>query len=379
MYSRLFTPPAGKSFFLFGPRGTGKTYLIKGLFPNSLYFDLLDTAVYLDFNTNPDKLESSIPPSFADWIILDEVQRIPELLNEVHRLIENKRYKFILTGSSARSLKRKGVNLLAGRALTCRLFPLTCLELGKDFNLEHALAYGMLPATFSEESPGKYLKAYVGTYLREEVLQEGLVRNIGSFARFLEISSFSQASVLNVSEVAREAKIERKVVENYFSILEDLLLATTLPVFTKRAKRRLVGHSKFYLFDPGVFRAIRPMGPFDRPEEAEGAALETLVYQQLLALNNYLDFEYQFFYWRTSTQLEVDFILYGPKGLIAIEVKRSKTINASDLKCLEAFSDDYPEARLFCFYGGQRKEYFGKIQAIPLTEALFSLPSLLEK
>ena len=267
---------------------------------------------------------------------------------------------------------------MAGRALTCRLYPLTCLELGKDFDLEHAISHGMLPATFSEESPEKYLKAYLGTYLREEVLQEGLIRNIGSFARFLETASFSQASLLNVSEVARDAKIERKVVENYFTILEDLLLATTLPVFTKRAKRRMVGHPKFYLFDPGVFRAIRPMGPFDRPEEAEGAALETLVYQQLLALSDYFDFGYQFFYWRTSTQLEVDFILYGPKGLLAIEVKRSRTINSSDLKSLEAFSEDYPEAKLFCFYGGKQKEYFGKVQVMPLIEALLNLQTLIE-
>jgi predicted AAA+ superfamily ATPase len=378
MYSRLFNPTSQKSFFLFGPRGTGKTSWLKITFPAALYLDLLQGDLYVELSAKPERLEALIPPLFQDWIILDEVQRIPEILNEVHRLIEGKGYRFILTGSSARSLRRKGANLLAGRALTYKFYPLTCEELEEDFNLKHALNYGMLPSTFSEESPEKYLKAYVGTYLREEVQQEGLTRNMGAFARFLETASFSQGSLLNVSEVAREAKVERKIAEGYFTILEDLLLATFLPVFTKRAKRRMVNHPKFYFFDPGVFRAIRPMGPFDRPEEADGAALETLLYQQLCALNDYLDLGYTLFYWRTSSQLEVDFVLYGPKGLIAFEIKRSSSVGEKDLKGLKAFASDYPESKLFLFYGGTRKEYVDSIELIPMEDGFRRLASILK-
>lgn len=377
MYSRLLKPLAGKSFFLFGPRGTGKTHWLKTSFPQGLYIDLLQSNTYIDLKAQPERLEEFIPPSFHDWVILDEVQRVPELLNEVHRLIENNHYKFILTGSSARSLRRKGVNLLAGRALTCKMYPLTCLELGKDFSLAHALRYGGLPATFSEKSPDKYLEAYVGAYLREEVLQEGLTRNMSAFTRFLETASFSQGSVLNISDVAREARVERKVVENYFSILEDLLLANYLTVFTKRAKRRLIGHSKFYFFDVGVFRAIRPMGPLDRPEEVEGIALETLMYQEIRAINDYLDLGYDLFYWKTSTHLEVDFILYGPRGLLAFEVKRSKTVHTGDLTGLRTFASDYPEADLFLLYGGKQREYRDNITILPIEEALKDLPLLL--
>lgn len=377
MYTRMFKPPLRKSFFLFGPRGTGKTHWLKTTFPQSLYFDLLDAKIFLEFQAQPGRLDERIPANFPEWVIIDEVQKIPELLNEVHRLIEHKGYRFILTGSSARSLRRKGVNLLAGRAITCKMHPLTSQELGADFSLERALSFGLLPAIYSEENPKKYLDAYVGTYLREEVQQEGLTRNLGAFARFLEIASFSQGAVINVAEIARESYIDRKIAENYFEILQDLLLASLVPVFTKRAKRRLVAHPKFYYFDTGVFRSIRPKGPFDRPEEAEGAALETLVYQELLALNDYLDLEYQIFYWRTSNQIEVDFILYGPRGLIALEIKRSKTVGFSDLNSLKAFAEDYPEAKLFLLYGGPTQFVRDGVQMLPFTEAFQLFPQIL--
>jgi len=349
MYSRLIKNPvnSNKSFFLFGPRGTGKTTWIKASFPQALYVDLLEFDLYNDLTARPGRLENLIPPDFHDWIILDEIQRIPELLNEVHRLIEKYHYKFVLTGSSARSLRKKGVNLLAGRALTYKMYPLTAVELGSDFNLITSLKWGHLPAIPSEKEPDRFLKAYVQTYLREEVLQEGLTRNIGSFSRFLETASFSQGVVLNVSEIAREAGIERMRVTSYFSILEDLLLGTRLPVFTKRAKRRMVSHPKFYYFDTGIFRAIRPMGPLDSPEEAEGPGLETLCFQELSAINDYFDYQYDLYYWRTSNGLEVDFILYGPKGLMAFEVKRSSRLSKKDLNGLKMFHNDFPEAKLY--------------------------------
>ena len=240
MYSRLVKEPENKSFFLFGPRGTGKTTWVKQAFPDAVYIDLLESRLYNDLLADPQRLQNLIPNNSNNWIIIDEVQKIPELLNEVHRLIEKYKYKFILTGSSARKLRRKGPNLLAGRALSYSMHPLTAIELGKDFNLNHSLAFGNLPSVYVESNPKDYLESYIKAYLVEEILQESLTRNLSSFSRFLEASSFFQGSVLNISEVARECAVERKVVESYFTILEDLLLAYRIPIFSKRAKRRLI-------------------------------------------------------------------------------------------------------------------------------------------
>ena len=380
MFSRLLKIPVdnNKSFFLFGPRGAGKTTWIKSIFSEALYFDLLEFDLYNDLLARPGRLENLIPPGFQNWIILDEIQRIPQLLNEVHRLIETFRYKFILTGSSARTLRKKGVNLLAGRALTYKMYPLTAVELGDSFCLKKSLAWGHLPSIPSEKKPNLFLKAYVQTYLREEVLQEGLTRNLGSFSRFLETASFSQGSVLNISEIARESGIERMRVTNYFSILEDLLLASLLPVFTRRAKRRMISHPKFYFFDVGIFRALRPMGPLDSPQEAEGPSLETLCFQELSAINDYYNYEYNLYYWRTSNGVEVDFILYGPKGLLAFEIKRSSRISKKDLNGLRLFANDYPEAKLYMLYGGSRQEYVNNISILPVEKALKELPAILQ-
>ena len=380
MYSRLLNISIdhNKSFFLFGPKGTGKTTWIKSRFPEALYFDLLKFDLYNDLLARPDRLENLIPPDFKNWIILDEIQRIPELLNEVHRLIENFHYKFILTGSSARTLRKKGVNLLAGRALTYKMYPLAAVELGDSFCLKKSLSWGHLPSIPSEKKPDSFLKAYVQTYLREEVLQEGLTRNLGSFSRFLETASFSQGSVLNISEIARESGIERMRVTNYFSILEDLLLASLLPVFTRRAKRRMISHPKFYYFDVGVFRTLRPMGPLDSPQEAEDPGLETLCFQELSAINDYYNYDYNLYYWRTSNGVEVDFILYGPKGLLAFEIKRSDRISKKDLKGLKSFANDYPEAKLYMLYGCSRQKYVDNISILPVEKALKELPTMLQ-
>ncbi len=382
MYRRLLAKPleGKKSFFLFGPRGTGKTSWLKENLPEGLFLDLLNQETFFTLLTNPHHLENLIPADFQGWVVIDEVQKIPELLNEVHRLIESKRIRFILTGSSARTLKRRGVNLLAGRALYYKMFPLTAVELGSDFHIETALKFGQLPTVHDPDvKPADYLNAYIHVYLREEVMQEGLVRNVGAFARFLQIASFSQGSLLNIAEIAREVSVERKTIEEYFQITEDLLLSSRIPVFSKRAKRKLVTHCKFYYFDVGVYRTLRPMGPFDSPEEAEGPALESLVFQEIQAINSYYELGYDIYFWRTADKLEVDFVLYGAKGLIGIEVKRSKKIDANDLKALKAFQADYPIAKLYIFYGGNQRQYFDRIEAIPIAEALQSLPQLLEE
>jgi predicted AAA+ superfamily ATPase len=320
-----------------------------------------------------------IPKNFKEWIVIDEIQKMPVLLNEVHRMIEDYNYKFILTGSSARTLKRKGTNLLAGRALYYKMFPLTAIELGADFKIEKSLRFGQLPTVHDRSvEPKDYLSSYIYVYLKEEIMQERLTRNIGAFARFLEVASFSQGSTLNMAEIARETSIERKTVEDYFQITEDLLLATRIPVFTKRAKRKTVTHQKFYYFDVGVYRALRPLGPFDLPEEAEGPALESLVLQELQAINSYFNFGYEIYFWRTIDKMEIDFILYGSKGLIGIEVKRSKRIDKRDLKSLKTFKLDYPVAKLYIFYGGEKNLYFNDIEVIPIKKALQILPELLD-
>jgi predicted AAA+ superfamily ATPase len=377
MYSRFINPPKAKSFFLFGPRGTGKTTWVKSTFPKAAYIDLLEAELFNDLTANPQRLSNFIPQDFKDWVIIDEVQRIPDLLHEVHRLIETKKYRFILTGSSPRKLKRKGPNLLAGRALTLSMHPLSVAELGGDFRLENSLRYGQLPSVYTEADPKKYLEAYVRTYLEEEIRQEGLTRNLSAFARFLEAASFSQGSVLSISSVARECHVERKVVESYFSILEDLMIGYRIPIFSKKAKRRLIVHPKFYFFDVGVYRTLRPMGPLDAPEEVDGIALETFFLQELIALNSALNFGYKIFYWRTSNGREVDFVLYGPKGLLSFEIKRTSRITSTMFGGLKSFLADYPMAKAYFVYAGNRRMYEDKIEIVPVLEILKNLKTLL--
>ncbi len=357
---------------MFGPRGTGKTSWLQTHFPLAFRVDFLHEDTFLQLQASPSRLEGLLPSGFKDWVVLDEVQRIPAILNEVHRLIEAKKLRFALTGSSARKLRKQGANLLAGRAITESFFPLTAQELGSDFSLSRSLQTGHLPLAVQSEDPRAFLRSYVATYLREEIMQEGLVRNLGAFARFLEAASFSQAQYLNVSAVAHESSVERKVVEDYFQVLEDLLIGVRLPVFAKRAKRKTTKHPKFFFFDCGVYRAIRPQGPLDSHSEIDGPGLETLVLQELRALNSYLRWDYQIFCWRTAGAApdEVDFVLYGSRGLHAIEVKRSARITAADLKGLLAFKKEYSLARLMLLYGGTREYSEQGVEILPIEQAV---------
>lgn len=381
MYRRLLTKPIemNRSFFIFGPRGTGKTTWLRGCFgaEDTVQIDLLNSDLYTELLARPSRLETLAAASKSGWVVLDEIQRVPELLNEVHRLIESRGLRFAMTGSSARSLRKKGVNLLAGRALTFHMHPLVSSELGNDFDLEKAIRFGHLPSVTASASPQEYLRSYVQTYLREEIQQEGLTRNLGNFARFLETASFSQGSPIVVSEIAREAALDRKLIEGYFGILEDLMIGVRLPVFTKRAKRRLVAHPKFYFFDTGVYRTIRPMGPLDTPEEVGGLSLETLCFQELRALNDMLGLEYELYYWRTGDGTEVDFVLYGSRGLLAFEIKRSGRYDRSDLTGLRAFKKDYPMARCYLLYGGDTVREEDGIRIIPVKQALPALAQIL--
>ena len=372
MITRNQNLPTG-SCFLFGPRGTGKTQWLKAEYPDSIYVDLLDSAVHNRLLAHPERLRDFIPPNYAGTVIVDEVQKVPDLLNEVHRLIESTKIRFILTGSSARKLRQRGVNLLAGRALTRHMHPLTAVELGERFDLHKSLASGHLPTLYDSRrsvEPNEYLNAYIQTYLKEEVIQEGLTRNAGDFARFLETASFSQGETLNISSVARDCGIGRKTAESYFDIVEDLLIARRIPIFQKRAKRRITRHPKFYFFDVGIYRTIRPRGPLDAPNEIDGAALETLVLQELLAWIEYERLSLKAYYWRTTDQKEVDFVLYGEEGLIAIEVKRSARVTAEMLKSLKAFREDYPMATCILLNCGSETHYPDGITIMPVEKAL---------
>ncbi|KKQ15117.1 MAG: Conserved hypothetical ATPase [Candidatus Moranbacteria bacterium GW2011_GWE1_36_7] len=371
---RFFTPPK-QSFFLFGPRGTGKSTWLKAHFENALWLDLLDPETFRLYSARPERLEELVlgNPEKKD-VVIDEVQKIPELLDVVHALIEKKLgLRFILTGSSSRKLKRTGVDLLAGRAVKRDLHPFMAAELKDKFKLAEALENGLLPLVFKSNDKDSVLKAYASLYVTEEVQAEGLVRNIGNFSRFLEAISFSHASVLNISNVARDCQVERKVVENYVSILEDLLLSCRLPVFSKRAKRERISHNKFYFFDAGVFRSLRPSGPLDKSEEISGAALEGLVLQHLTAWNSYTGEKNKIYFWRTRSGSEVDFVVYGPNVFWAIEVKNAAKISESDLRSLRTFKEDYPECKTYVLYRGKEKLLRRGVQIVPCEDFLLGL------
>jgi predicted AAA+ superfamily ATPase len=372
--TRFFTPPA-ESFFLFGPRGTGKSTLMKQHFPDACYIDLLDPETVRSFAAKPERLAEVVHGRQGQkCFVIDEIQKVPELLSVIHKLIEEKQgYTFILTGSSARKLKRTGVDMLGGRALLRTMHPFLAAELGGRFLLDDALARGLLPLVYASANPADVLRSYAALYLREEVQMEGLVRNVGNFSRFMEAISFSHASILSLSNVARECMVERKVVEGYTAILEDILLGFRLPVFTRRAKRELAAHPKFYLFDTGIFRSLRPRGPLDRPEEMEGQALEGLVAQHLRGWLAYCREKSDLYFWRTRSGVEVDFVVYGPAGLWALEVKNTAMIRPADLRGLKSFRDEYPESSAIFLYRGRERILREGILCLPCGDFLLHL------
>lgn len=373
MFARLYRPPAA-SYFLFGPRGTGKSTWLQARYGGALWIDLNDPEDTRFYAAAPERLRATIAANPRKRpIVIDEVQRVPELLPVVHQLIElDKSLVFVLTGSSARKLRRTGVDLLAGRAVLTTMHPFLAAEMGDSFDLDQALTLGTLPLIVDAEDPPNTLRTYAALYVREEVQAEGLVRNVGGFSRFLDAVSFSHGAVLNASNVARECQVERKVVTGYLGVLQDLLLAFTLPVFTRRARRRMSAHPKFYLVDAGVFRSLRPVGPFDRPEELAGAALEGLVAEHLRTWIAYANTRDTLSYWRTRSGSEVDFVLYGESGLYALEVKNSSTLHPGDLNGLRAFAQDYPEATPVLLYRGRRVLERG-ILCLPCDSFLRSL------
>ena len=372
--SRFFDHPAG-SYFLFGPRGTGKSTWLRARYPDAAWIDLLDAEAERNYYTRPERLKDFIQAHAGRrTIVVDEIQRVPQLLPLVHQHMERDRStRFVLTGSSARKLRRAGVDLLAGRALLCAMHPFMAAELGDLFDLARSLESGMVPLVLMAEQPDRTLRGYVDLYLQQEVKAEGLVRRLDDFSRFLEVASFSHAQLLNVADIARECVAGRNTVESYLGILEDLLIATRLPVFRRRARRAVVAHAKLYFFDCGVFRSLRPAGPLDAREEIAGPALEGLVLQHLRAWISYGGADCRVHFWRTRGGSEVDFVLYGGAGFHAIEVKNSRSVRPRDLRGLRAFHGDYPESSPLLLYRGDEALERDGVRCLPVDRFLREL------
>jgi predicted AAA+ superfamily ATPase len=338
--------------------------------------DLLDDSQLVSYTHDPTKIMSIVRAmDSGDTLIIDEVQKVPALLSQIHKIMEDDEFpqvQFILTGSSVRKLKETGGDLLAGRAHIYHLHPFLASELGAKFNLESALRYGLLPVIYGFSSASKRIEAYMATYLKEEVKQEGLVRSLESFSRFLETLSFSHSEILNLSNVARESSVKRSTVDGYLSIVEDLLLGYRLSPFKKRNRKNTVDSEKFYYFDVGIFNKLRPQGPLDGGNII-GQALEGLVMQHLYAWVSYRDEGEKVYFWRTQSGNEVDFIIYGAKTFMAIEVKNSSTIQSEFFKGLRSFGEDYPEAKLILLFRGKRKEIHQGIECIPIEQFLKSM------
>lgn len=371
---RFFQAP-NDSFFLFGPRGTGKSTWLREQYPAAAWVDLLARETYRLYSARPERLRDVIAAAAPGCrIVVDEVQRVPQLLDVVHEsLTKDRSRRFVLTGSSARKLRQTGVNLLGGRALNTTMHGFMAAELKADFDLDQALLQGLLPVVVSAPAPEQTLRDYVGLYVEQEVKSEAMVRNVGSFTRFLEAMAFSHACQLNLSAVSRECQVPRATVEGFLEILEDLLLGFRVPVFTRRARRLLVQHPKFYYFDAGVYRSLRPTGPLDAATALSGAVLEGLVAQHLRAWIAYRRANEELHYWRTKSGVEVDFIIYGTNTFCAVEVKNSRNAHRRDVSGLKAFLTDYPEASACLLYRGQERLRMNDILCLPVHEFLKQL------
>ena len=353
-YHRLTKLP-GQSFFLFGMRGVGKSTWARAAFPDAVYVDLLDERLYQDLLGDPSLFEQSLGHLGTDgWVVVDEVQRLPSLLNEVHRLIETRRLRFALLGSSARKLKAAGVNLLAGRAIRKTMFPLTAAELGPAFDLDKVLRHGSIPLVWTSETPRDVLEAYVRLYLREEIRAEALVRNLPGFVRFLPVAALLNGQVVNVAGIARDTGVARTTVQGYLDILEDTLLIFRLPAYEAKLRVRERKLPKLYWVDPGVVRAVkRQLGGV--AAEERGPLLESWVITTLRAHAETQELYDRIFYWAPHrTDSEVDVLLQRGRELLAIEVKAAGRYHTGLLKGLRAL-DALPRlVRRVLVYMGRR-------------------------
>ncbi len=333
-----------ESVFLWGARQTGKSTLLKQLFPKALWFDLLLSDVYERLSKQPSLLRETILADVENRVvIIDEIQRIPTLLNEVHWLIANHKVQFILSGSSPRKIIRGGANLLGGRALRYELYPLVSSEI-PDFDLSKALNNGLLPRHYLANNAKKLISSYIGNYLKDEIAAEAKIRNIQVFARFLEAAAFSNGEMVNYANIATDCGVSAPTVREYFQILEDTLIGRFVPSYQKKPKRRVIAAPKFYYFDLGIVNYLLKRGEIQQGSEIYGNAFEHFIYQEIYAHSSYSGKGYPIHYWRTTSQLEVDFIL--GENEVAIEVKSSANINTRHLKGLKSFSEEYSTKQL---------------------------------
>jgi predicted AAA+ superfamily ATPase len=369
--------PQKQSAFLWGPRKIGKTTYLKKHFPDSLIFDFLKTDFFIEVSKNPAILRERIlakdKKTLKHPIILDEVQKVPQVLDEVHWLIENEGLRFILCGSSARKLRRGHVNLLGGRAWRYEMFPLVTAEL-KNINLLRVLNHGMVPTHYLQDDQEckKSLKAYMQDYLKEEVFAEGLTRNIPAFSRFFDAFGYSHGELTNYSNIARDCGVDSKTVKEYYQILIDTLLAVRVDPFKKRQSRSIITKApKYYLFDVGVANYLRKQHLEEERGEEFGRAFEHFLLMEILAYRSYSGQDFTINFWRTKTGLEIDFILAG--GEIAIEIKGANRIDKRDLNALAAFTEEYSPKRSFVVCNEKEKRLHDKIEILPWKNFLQQL------
>lgn len=331
------------SVFLFGARQTGKSTLLRTLFPDAREFDLLDMEIKSRFVQRPWLLYSALQNEpDGTQVIIDEIQQVPELLNEVHRLIFQKHMRFVLCGSSARKLRRKGYNTLGGRAIPTYMYPLVSAEI-PNFDIDRAINHGLLPPHYDSENPSFLISAYLDVYLNEEIKAEALVRNQASFNRFLSIAAMTDGEMVNYNNIASDCGVSANTVKEYFSILEDTLVGYYISSFSRTQKRRVVQAPKFYLFDVGLVNHLLHRSHLERGTKEYGHAFEHLIIQELIAYIGYTRNENPLSYWRTYTGIEVDAIIGNAK--IAIEIKSTEDVQNKHLKGLRAFGEEYPDCR----------------------------------
>lgn len=376
MYTRLLPLP-DRTFFLFGPRGTGKTTWLRSKLPDAKWFDLVRTQELLRLMRDPDLLRQAVEAlPKGSWVVIDEVQKLPALLDEVHGLIADHgaRYRFALSGSSARNLRRLDVNLLAGRAINRTFFPLTAAELDFSFDLDELLAFGLLPSVRSDPDHSvDILEAYVANYIKEEIQQEALVKNLDSFTRFLEIAALVNGQVVNVTGIARDAGVPRPTVRRYFDTLVDTLIGVWLPAWRPRRKVKEVAHPKFFFFDTGVVRGLlqRLRDPLENAER--GHLLETFVLHELRAAIAIRNVGGTLSYWRTPSGSEVDFVWTRGRSSVGIEVKASATWKSDFGSALEEMRSEGVVQRAFGVYLGREPLKKLGVEVLPLVEFLRKL------
>jgi predicted AAA+ superfamily ATPase len=377
MFKRSVTlpKPGEETFFLWGPRQSGKTTLLREAYPAARWVDLLKSDELRRYSDRPELLRQELEAEPAGQVVIDEIQKVPALLDEVHWLIENTSTRFALCGSSARKLKRGAANLLGGRALRYELFGMTASELGTDFDLDRLLNRGYLPRIYVAERAGRLLAAYVADYLKEEIAAEGLVRNLPVFSRFLDVAALSDADLVNASNIARDCGVSTPTVQSYFEILVDTLLGRWLPAYTKRPKRRVIQAPKFFFADVGVVNQLAKRGVVARGGELFGKALENWVFHELTAAIAYRESTSQLSYWRLASGIEVDFVLDDVR--VAIEVKASANITGDHLKGLRAIAQDHTRVKrrlVVCLEPRRRKTEEG-IEIVPIDAFVKELTS----